>query len=129
MKSVYIIFGICLVAVILLLTKFLRQHSTVHGVKISVEETTATFKMHVRYNKNQTAIVENYIDSCFRPQTIFGGQHSIDKDIVTADSARFHINASAGYFSLAAARNNNSAAALENLVNICMKMKTVIKPE
>jgi|GEM_PF-4846351 len=126
MKKIYILAAVCFSAVVLTAWQFLEKHIITRGIRYSVTDNRTTLRINVQYDNDKAAALEKYIDSCFQPVKVFDGQHEIEKDIVIAPAASFHINASEGAFHLTARKKENSPASLAHIKEVCGGLKTII---
>ncbi|GGH79276.1 hypothetical protein GCM10011379_48400 [Filimonas zeae] len=121
-----------MVAAILVLvvsaSAFLHENAPGSATSFSYSLSSKAATVKVKYDREQASQVEKYIDSCLQPEIVFGGEHTVKKDVQISSGVNYHIKASPGALKITADKSDNDTHALNKLRSICEGLRSVVKP-
>ena len=128
MKKTYLLLSLALLVFFFSAACFLYANTPNFNISLRYKSTSNAITTEVSYPTDHAPRVEKFIDSCLQPATVFGEEHTINKEVaISGDELRYHIKGSPGSLSIKAYKKENSAASLARLKNIFEELKNVVK--
>lgn len=97
------------------------------GVDISINDTNDSYTLTARYDRNETARVERYINQCISPDQMGTSENDyIDANTRLNDNTRFYIKESPGRLKIELDKQANSGASYRRIKQMCEGVKTLL---
>jgi hypothetical protein len=129
MKKMHLLLSLALLVFFFSAVSFINTAAPTYSTSFSYHESSTEVITKVKYNADQSPLVEKYIDSCLQPVVVFGGKHKANKDVqINSSELNYTVKGSPGSLTIKALKANNSASSLKRLKEIFEGLKNVIKP-
>ena len=103
-------------------------HHNNHDTKISVDESTGTYKFSASFPEDETGKVHRLINKTISPNGLFASANDyMDVTTTLEDKTTFAVEASPGIIRIKIDREGNSPASYDRIKEMCEKIKNTLK--
>jgi hypothetical protein len=129
MKASFYIATFCLISlnIFLVYSRILNNPNSGGKTSITISENADNYMLSAYFNVNKTAKVQEYINKCLKPNSLFG---SVDDnfDVITTltDKTELHIKELPGELEINLDKSKNSAISYDRVKRMCEGVKDIL---
>jgi hypothetical protein len=98
-----------------------------NNISISISEDDDTYQLKASYNRHSTGRVQQYINHCIEPNSLFKSENDyFDVTTTLTDKTEFYIKESPGKLKIVFDKRKNTSASLARMKNMYTGIKNVL---